>query len=165
MRNLNSYIKLDDGTNSNFKYYEFVKSSTAKRFNIYNIPTSDIIWNNIENLVKNILQPIRDYFGPIRITSGYRSLELNLKIGGSSTSNHVFGFAADIEPIDYDIPLIDIVNFIYKELEYKELICEYFPDGWVHVAYEQENNKKQLKLKDLHHSYDVVSIDYINSIY
>jgi lysine/ornithine N-monooxygenase len=50
-------------------------------------------------------------------------------------------------------------------LEYKELICEYFPDGWVHVAYEHGNNKKQLKLKDLHHSYDLVSIDYINSIY
>jgi uncharacterized protein YcbK (DUF882 family) len=75
-------------------------------------------------LTENILQPVRDKFGPIRITSGYRCPEVNKLAGGSKTSNHVLGFAADIEPINTDIKLVDILTFIANELNYHELIAE-----------------------------------------
>ena len=164
MRVLSEYIKLENGKNSNFRYAEFVKSETATRLDIPNEPNEEH-WLNIEALVQNVLQPIRDKFGPLRITSGYRSSRLCEAIGSSTTSNHTRGQAADIEPYDYDTPLFDIVEFVHDELEYRELIAEYFPDGWVHVAYREEDNNRQLKLKDADHDYDVVDVDYIRGIY
>lgn len=164
MKNLNDYVKLSNGKDSNFRYKELVKSNTATRLGIENVPTEEH-WKNIELLVENTLQPIRNEFGPIRITSGYRSPELCKKIGSSVTSNHTRGQAADIEPYDTDIPLFDILAFIDNELEYRELIAEYFIDGWVHVAYREGNNNRQMKLKDQNHNYDRVDLDYIQGIY
>lgn len=164
MRVLTDYIKLDNGKNSNFKYGEFTKSSTALRKGIYNIP-NEKQWINIELLVRNILQPVRDKFGAIRITSGYRSVELCEAIGSSSSSNHARGQAADFEPYNHNVNLIDIITFIDDELEYRELIAEYFPDGWVHAAYREGNNNRQSKLKDENHNYDRVDVDYIQSVY
>lgn len=161
MRNLNDFVK----GSKYFKYSEFIKSDTATRRGISNIPNSEEIWVSIENLVKYVLDPIREAFGPIRITSGYRSVELCKAIGSTLTSNHTRGEAADIEPINPNIKLIDVLNFIHENLEYRELIAEYFPDGWVHVAWSTRGNIRDLKLKDKSHNYSKVSIDYINNIY
>ena len=164
LKKYNKYILLEDGSYSNFKYIEFIRSEMAIRNNISNEPN---IYNlqNMEILVQNGLQPVRDKFGPIRITSGYRSSLLCLAIGSNVHSNHINGGTADIEPINSNIPLIDILNFIHSNLDYRELIAEFFPNGWIHYSYLQDNNKKELKLKDSDHNYDLVSIDYINSIY
>jgi hypothetical protein len=164
MKVLSDYIKLDNGKYSNFTYGEFVKSDTALRLGINNTPNQDQ-WKNIELLVRNILQPVRDRFGPIRITSGYRSVALCIAVGSSSTSNHTRGQAADIEPYDNNIKLIDIITFIDDELEYRELILEFSPDGWCHVAYREGGNNRQLKLKDKNHDYDKIDLDYLQSIY
>jgi len=72
--------------------------------------------------------------------------------------------AADIEPFYNNIELIDILNWIHNNLEYKELIAEYFPAGWIHISYQKGNNKKILKLKDRYNNYAVVDIDYINGM-
>lgn len=156
----------------NFLYGEFLKSDTAIRLGITNEP-NEAHWQAIEKLAVNILQPVRDHFGRINITSGYRSPELCLAIGSYKVvdgkpvvvSNHARGQAADIEPDDPSIPLIDIVNFIHNECDFRELVCEYFPSGWVHVAYREGGNAKFLKLKDPNHNFKVVDIAYINSIY
>ena len=149
----------------NFRYGEFTKSSTAIRHGINNIPESRDQWRNIEILARNVLQPIREEFGRLRILSGYRSRELNTLIKGSSTSNHCFGYAADIEPLEQDITLLDVLIFIHDKLGYRELIAEYFPNGWIHVAYRKGENTKQLKLKDDSHHYARVSKNYIIDLY
>jgi zinc D-Ala-D-Ala carboxypeptidase len=156
-------MNYNDNITKNFKWYEFFKSYTATRYNIKNYTDDPYILNNIKNLAENILQPLRDEFGPIRITSGYRSKQLNLKVNGSSASYHCKGMAVDIEPYDDKIPLIDILEFIHLELDYSELIAEFFPDGWVHVAYDE--NWFELKLKDDKHHYSKVSLEYIKSLY
>ena len=80
----------------NFSYLEMIKSSTADRMGVSNEPTTEPVINLV-NLCNFILQPVREEFGPIRISSGYRSPALNAKIGGSGKSQHCNGEAADFE--------------------------------------------------------------------
>lgn len=149
----------------NFKYREFIKSDTAIRLGIDNIPTDDH-WENIEKLAVNVLQPARTALGRIRITSGYRSRKLNKVINGSKRSLHCFGCAADIEPLRESVSLLNLLEWIYNNCEFRELIAEFFDDdGWVHVGYVEGKNKKTLKLKDKNHNYKVVSLDYVKSLY
>jgi zinc D-Ala-D-Ala carboxypeptidase len=135
------------------------------RLGIDNVPTDEEILNNIRRLCINVLQPLRNKFGRIRITSGYRCLELNRSIGSGDSSNHVKGLAVDIEPLAKRVSLMDMLSYIHNNMEYKELISEFFPDGWVHVAYQEGNNKRDLKLKDSDHHYSRVDLDYIKSIH
>ena len=160
LRNLNSKIP---GAES-FTYKEFVTSETAIRRGIKNEPNEEQ-WKAIEELARNVLQPIRNKFGRIRITSGFRSVELCNAVGSNANSNHARGEAADIEPLESNVKLIDILEFIHNELNYRELIAEFFPDGWVHVAYRKNGNEKILKLKDNKHNYDKLSLDEIKKIY
>ena len=150
----------------NFSYKEFVKSDIAIRRGISNIP-NDAYCKNIEKLAVNILQPLRDAYGRIRITSGYRCKKLNKIIHGSRRSFHCVGCAADIEPLNKEISLFDVLFWINKNCEFQELIAEYFQDGWgwVHVAYVEGRNEKLIKLKDKEHNYEVVTIDYLMSLW
>lgn len=147
----------------NFKYREFIKSDTATRYNIKNEPT-DEQWQNIEIVASQIIQPVRNEFGGIRITSGFRSPELCEKIGSSKKSNHTKGQAVDFEPID-NVPMIKILEWISENCEFRELIAEFFPDGWIHVAYRLGGNIGKIKLKDPNHNYEEKNIEYIRSIY
>ena len=161
MRNLNSKIPGAE----NFKYIEFIKSYTATRKGIDNTPTEEHL-KNIERLAVNVLQPARETLGRIRITSGYRSRKLNKAIKGSKTSLHCFGCASDIEPLRESVSLLDLLEWIYNNCEFRELIAEFFDnDGWVHVGYVEGRNDKKLKLKDKNHNYEIVSLDYIKSLY
>lgn len=160
----NRYIKMPDGTDSNFKYIEFIRSDVAMRYGIDNEP-SPYILSNIQEFVWHLGQPVRDEFGPIRVTSGYRCPELCLEIGSSTSSNHTQGTTADMEPVSASVKLVDMLNFIHNKCEYKELIAEFFPHGWIHGCYQKNYNNRSLKLKDNAHNYDRVSIDYINSLY
>lgn len=148
----------------NFTYGEFVKSSTATRLGIANVPT-DAQWMNIEQLALKVLQPLRNEFGRIRITSGFRSVELCLAIGSSKYSNHAKGEAADIEPKKDGVTLLHIAQFIHDELDYRTVIAEYFPDGWVHVDYRIGGNLKRLKLKDATHNYQDIQMGYLKNLY
>lgn len=149
----------------NFKYKEFTKSSVATRKGISNIPNQQQL-KNIEKLAVNVLQPLRNEFGGIRISSGFRSVELNEKIGGSPDSNHCRGEAADIEPLNDNVSLLDLVEFIYNNLEFRTIILEYPDDGgWVHVDYRDGGNIKRLKLKDSTHNYSTISLENLIEMY
>jgi len=148
----------------NFKYGEFIKSDVATRFGIINMP-SDEEWEKIELLAVMVLQPVRNHFGRIRITSGFRSKKLNKTIGGSETSNHCRGEASDIEPLEEEVTLLDIIKWIYNNLEFRTLILEFPPDGWVHVDYRENSNIKRLRLKDKDHNYKDVTIEYLEKLY
>ena len=164
MRGENDYILMPNGVPSNFQYKEFIKSITALRRGIKNVP-KESQWQSIEKLVIFILQPLRTRFGRVRITSGFRSPELCEAIGSSKSSNHTRGEAADIEPLAKNVTLMDILKYTHKNLPHRELIAEYFPDGWVHVAYREGANTETLKLKDEHHNYERVDLEYIVELY
>lgn len=130
----------------NFSLAEMVKSETALRHGIDNHPGPDEL-NNLLQLCANVLQPIRDHFQKgVKVNSGYRSPDVNAKVGGSRTSDHCRGMAADIE-----IPGLanaDLARWIKDNLSYTQLILEFYtpgvPDsGWVHVSYDPSNLKKQ----------------------
>jgi len=142
---------------TNFSPWELIRSDTAIRLGIDNIPPywamENLVW-----LVEYILQPIRDHFGPIRILSGYRGLKLNEAVGGSEASMHRYGQAADIEPIS-PVELIKIIDWAFNNTPFYELILEYPPDGWVHIGgsfrHRQIHGKGRLKLKTRDHNYTV----------
>ena len=131
----------------NFTLSEMTKSETALRYGMDNTPTSSEI-ENLRILCENVLQKVRDYYGMgVKVNSGYRHPLVNAKVGGSTTSDHCKGFAADIE-----IPGVanaDLAEWIKNNLEFTQLILEFYtpgiPDsGWVHVSYDPGNLKKQV---------------------
>ena len=79
-----------------FELDEFIKSDVATQRKIDNTPTFEVV-EHLEELVENFLEPLRIALGyPIVINSGYRCAKLNRAVGGSDTSAHPLGFAADI---------------------------------------------------------------------
>ena len=132
----------------NFNLREFTKSNTAARLGIDNNPTAEHI-HNLAALCENILQPLREALGqPIRITSGYRSEALNEAIGGSKTSDHSFGRAADLEfYVDGKEDNARLFNVIKTlDLPFKQLIYEFGDEeqpDWVHVAFEKGSERHE----------------------
>jgi hypothetical protein len=121
------------------------------------MPTPEHI-ENFKLLAEKVFEPIREHFGvPIRISSGYRSKELNDKIkGASKTSDHCFGRAIDIDNDGTSITNKQIFDFIKNNLKYKQLIFEFGTDenpAWVHVSYDPNNLKnetlKAIKVKNV----------------
>ena len=130
----------------NFALSEMVKSATAERLNVDNSP-SDIPLVNLTHLAIHILQPVRDEFGVITINSGYRSPALNAKVGGSKTSQHCNGQAADFE--SFSTPNPDLAKWIANNLEFDQLILEFYDgvnpnSGWVHCSYNLMGNRKKI---------------------
>lgn len=131
----------------NFYLSEFIRSQTADRLRLDNTP-NQVIVNNLKQLTKNILQPIRDYFNlPVVISSGYRSLSVNNAVGSSPKSQHILGQAADFE-----IPSIDnflLASWIKDNLNYDQLILEFYTgnnSGWVHVGYSPNHKNQELTI-------------------
>jgi len=116
-----------------FTLDELTRSDAATRRGIPNIPTEEEV-QNLVTLCNTILEPMRMRLGkPIFITSGYRSPEVNALIGGSKTSQHMKGQAADFH-IDGMTPL-QVVRWIVdsSRLPYDQVICEY--SEWVHISW------------------------------
>lgn len=130
----------------NFSLAEMTASTTAQKKRIENVPNASQIEFLVE-LCENVLQPVRDEFGPIHISSGYRSPKLNVAIGGSTSSQHcaLRGAAADISMGEKNK---DIFNFIKDELIFDQLIAEGVDANgnmrWVHVSYHYGHNRKQV---------------------
>ena len=124
----------------NFTLAELTDTDTG----IANNPSQGEI-NNLKLLVQKVLQPVRDKFGVINVTSGYRSPAVNSapSVKGSATSDHLYGRAADIQCED----MAAVFNYIRKKLPFKQLIWEFGTDTqpkWIHVAYDVNNNKSEV---------------------
>jgi uncharacterized protein YcbK (DUF882 family) len=132
---------------ANFTLAEMTKSETALRHDMDNTPGEAEI-ANLKALAENVLQPIRDHFGKgVKVNSGFRHPEVNAKVGGSKTSDHCQGQAADIEIPG--VPNADLAQWIVDNLDFRQVILEFYtpgvPDsGWVHVSYVAGDNKKQV---------------------
>jgi zinc D-Ala-D-Ala carboxypeptidase len=131
----------------NFSLSEMTKSETASRRGLDNTP-GDAEIANLKTLAEKVLQPIRNHYKRgVHVNSGFRHPEVNAAVGGSKTSDHCKGQAADIE-----IPGVanaDLAEWIKNNLEFTQLILEFYtpgiPDsGWVHVSYDKSNLKKQV---------------------
>jgi zinc D-Ala-D-Ala carboxypeptidase len=132
---------------TNFTLAEMTKSETALRHDMDNTPGEKEI-GNLKLLCEKVLQPVRDHYGKgVKVNSGFRHPDVNAKVGGSKTSDHCRGQAADIE-----IPGVanaELAEWIRDNLDFQQLILEYYqvgvPDsGWVHVSFVAEDNKKQV---------------------
>ena len=129
----------------NFTLQELIKSDTAIRLDINNNPNSGQI-EKLKALCENILQPVRDHFGRVKVTSGFRSEQLCMKIGSSVNSQHAKAEAADFEVMGTDNA--ELADWIHQNLEYDQLILEFYTlvsrtvDGYIVAILltNQENN-------------------------
>ena len=129
----------------NFTLSELTKSDTAIRKGINNNPNAEQI-EKLKSLCENILQPIRDHFGRVKVTSGFRSVELCTAIGSSVNSQHARAEAADFEVIGTDNA--ELADWINKNLNYDQLILEFYTpgepnSGWIHCSYTPDQPRKQ----------------------
>lgn len=129
-----------------FKLSEFTRSQTATRFSINNTPSNKQV-KALKALCDNILEKIRAQFGPVIISSGYRSEELNTRIGGATKSQHTKGQAADIE-VAHGISNRVLAEWIAANCEFDQLILEFHDphkgpnSGWVHVSWVDANKNR-----------------------
>lgn len=126
-----------------FSLAELVSSSTALRTGIKNIPSPNQMGNL--KLTAEGLEKVRALLGfPLFITSGFRSPTLNRFIGGSSSSAHCLGYAADFKCPQFGSP-DDIVRKIKSSaIEYDQLICEGGINGWVHISFDPQMRRQVL---------------------
>lgn len=128
----------------NLTLQEAIKSNTATRLGIDNTPPPAIIERMVETAEK-IFQPLRDALGPIRVSSFYRSPELNRAIGGSKSSQHCKGEAIDMQGITATNKML--FDSACELEEFDQIIWEFGtleePD-WVHVSYSPTHNRKQI---------------------
>ena len=131
---------------------EVIRSESAKRNGISNMPTEAHIVN-FKLLAEKVFEPIRLNFRcPINLSSGYRSVELNRIIGGSLTSQHCTGEAIDIDMdgTPHAVTNKMVFNYIKDYLEFDQLIWEFGTDDnpdWVHVSYESTGKQRKQVLK------------------
>ena len=132
---------------------EVITSSTAKRLGISNEPTPEHL-NNLKLVAEKIFEPIRNHFDkPIKVSSGYRSKELNSAIPGSSlTSQHCSGEALDLDQDDMSTGITNkmVFEYIKNNLNFDQLIWEFGSDSnpdWVHVSYESAGKQRKQILK------------------
>lgn len=118
----------------NFTFEELIHSAYAEKYHLSNLPKQDEI-KKLNQLATEILQPIRNEFNnPIKVTSGYRSPQVNKAVGGSITSQHVKGEAADITSSD-NKKLMTLITCLIKDgkIEVGQLINE-FDYSWIHIS-------------------------------
>ena len=131
-------------------YKEAVHSATAKRRGIKNVPNEDEL-DNMYRVAEFIFEPLRLYVGgAIKITSFFRSEELNTAIGGSTKSQHCKGQAIDIDDVFGYKTNYEMFTYIRENLDFDQLIYEFGsndnPD-WIHVSYvsKKENRNRVLR--------------------
>ena len=130
-----------DKLTPHFYRWEFTASQTATRLGIVNSPSPDQ-WLSLEALALTCLEPARERVGSIKVSSGFRSSELNYRVGGALTppSQHTFGEAADLIP--YKTSLTDLLICLYTYADYDQLIWEF--GEWVHVSHSLDRPQRKM---------------------
>jgi zinc D-Ala-D-Ala carboxypeptidase len=137
---------------TNFSLEELCRSESAKRLGISNAPNATET-EALKLLAENILQPLRNHFGPISISSGFRSQALNAATPGSAkNSQHSKGEAADIDMdnIKTNVTNAMVFDYIHKFMNYDQLIWEYGTDtnpDWVHVSFSAAGTQRKQALR------------------
>lgn len=135
-----------------FSFFELVRSNTAEKNGLNNTPHEEDIIDNIEELIV-FLDDIREAWGSaIRVNSGYRCDKLNKLVGGSTTSAHLYGLAADLYPCNGLIDdFFEFVKkyFLLKDIAFDQIIDEHNGKShWVHIGLKNSKGlqRKQIKI-------------------
>ena len=144
-----------------FTLEELIYSSTAKTKGLKNEPTQDHI-ENLKLLAQYILEPIREKIGfPLVISSGFRSEKINALVGGSKTSQHILGQAADIQIFDKTKTNTDLFNTIVEmirsgEIQVGQCIAEKVGGeiSWIHISTPTDRLRNQILIADIHNEYN-----------
>jgi hypothetical protein len=134
----------------NVSYKEAIKSNTATRLGIENLPDEQQI-DNMKLVAEKIFQPLRKFVGgPIKINSFFRSPDLNRAIGGSSKSQHCLGLAMDLDDTFGHKTNAQMFEWIRENLDYDQMIWEFGSEknpAWVHVSYVSPEKNRNRCLK------------------
>lgn len=116
-----------------FTLEELTHSQSAVRLGMRNVPTATQI-AALRLLCEHVLEPVREHFArPVIVSSGFRAPAVNRAIGGSGTSQHCLGEAAD-----FTVPGIsnlEVLRWMERRLLYDQLIYEFGESGWIHCSY------------------------------
>ena len=135
-----------------FTINEMIASDTAKVKGIDNSPTTGVRANLVA-LIETLLDPLREAWkSPIKVTSGYRCSILNRAVGGSTTSAHLYGCAADIVPINGKIAEFKAFcrgYFGSRRHLYDQVILEQSKGSeWVHIGLKTQDGRKRGQLME-----------------
>ena len=128
-------VDLKQQLSEHFKLSEFTQSGTARRHKVKNVPGPREV-ERLRFLCVKSLEPMRRRFGVIRITSGFRCKKLNALVGGSPTSQHVLGEAADIHTGGRELSE-KMFGFAKQNIPFDQLILEHNPAHgiyWLHIS-------------------------------
>ena len=120
--------------------------------NIDNTPSDPKIVSYLTTLANNFLEPVRDHFGPLFVSSGYRCPALNSAIGGVADSAHIYGCAADLIPIEPGITPTDMVIWIAQQsgLQFDQVIDEgTYTARWCHLGMLRPDHEPAPRLQAL----------------
>ena len=159
----------------NFTLQELTHSNTAVRLGIENTPDKEGIWN-LTLLATELLQPIRDRIGALRVTSGYRSPELNA-IFGANRSQHMLCEAVDLQFVKRGkMDNLQIYQAVMDlDLDFDQLILEFgdstqyndpMRPAWVHISWTVRENRNQVLVayKDENNKTKYRPINTLNSL-
>ena len=127
----------------NFHLDELLRSDLADRYNIDNVPSDDEQLASLVVLTHKILQPTRDKFGVVTVTSGLRVLELNRLCKSSDRSQHVSGEAVDFKC--FSTHNLVVAKCGRDNFEFDQLILEFYnpPNGgWIHCSYKKSGDNR-----------------------
>ena len=149
---------MSDRISEHISLKEGIKSHTATRLNIDNIPR-DLDLINMKTIAQKVFEPLRKFVGgPIAINSFYRSPKLNSAIGGSTSSQHCIGCALDLDDNYGHKTNKEMYDYIKNNLDFDQIIWEFGDDknpAWIHVSYisvEKNRNRKLLAEKEFGHT-------------
>lgn len=125
---------MNNQLSEHFTLSEMTQSSTADRYNINNTP-GQFEYDNLKKLCEEVLEPIRRKWGkPIFVNSGYRSPQLNIRVKGAASSQHITGCAVDITSENNEKLFHLIVSMLNNnEIEVSQLIDER-NYSWLHLG-------------------------------
>ena len=135
----------------NFTLEELIRSNTAERMGIDNVPKDEKVVENLRSLCLEVLQPLRDYVGaPVHINSGYRCPELNMVVGGVKNSQHCRGEAADIRIVSPKQGR-EWAAWIEDNCRFDQMLLERNKNGavWLHVSCKRDASKNRQSFKIL----------------
>lgn len=126
---------MQDQVTADFTFGEFLRSEAAVRHGLDNTPSATHLANILGVLVPG-MQRIRDELGvPVQITSGYRAPAVNRAVGGSASSQHQLGLAADFVAPRFGSPRA-IARHLQPRMEELRIDQLIFEGTWVHVSFD-----------------------------
>lgn len=132
-----------------FTLNELTRSDTATQKSILNTPNA-VQSVNLNILISQLLDPIREAWGsPLKVNSGFRSEALNKAVGGSATSAHMDGWAADIFPLNGSITAFkEFVTSWAKDKQFDQIIIEKNSRGseWIHIGLYNRSGQQRRQL-------------------